>query len=86
MRDMMFGVLLLLAVCLSLIAGSSVAAGEPAARPGETIPAPRPDDPFAGVLENSPMELRKIGPSCQFLKIPLPEGVRADEIPGIMDQ
>ena len=43
-------------------------------------------DPFAELLKNNSADVVKTGPSCQFIKIQLPPGVRPEDIPGFENQ
>lgn len=63
--------------------GTTLHAGETAVQAPPSPVAQEPMDPFAGLLENGAVEIRKTGPSCQFIKIPLPPGVQIEEIPGL---
>lgn len=54
---------------------------------GVVDPGPEPDtqggDPFGDFLKSSSTEVVRTGPSCSFVRIQLPPGVSADEIPGM---
>lgn len=41
------------------------------------------EDPFAGLMDEQPIEVIKTGPTCQFIRIQLPPGVTFEDIQGL---
>ncbi len=64
---------------IALLAASNSYAGEQVAN---TAPVTVPSDPFSEVLKDLPTEQLSAGSSCVLLKIPLPEGMTAEEVLG----
>lgn len=71
---------LLLAFMAALAAGWGIAAG---GELGQARPAETAADPFAELLQSYPSEVVKTGPTCAIVRIELPPGVSAEEIPGL---
>lgn len=72
----MFRVLKSIALACAMCFAGAAFAGEPAAN------EPADDDPFAELLKNQPVEIVRSGPTCCVIKMPLPEGVKLEDIPG----